>query len=741
MKNIKKVLSLLLAMTVTASLVTVTSFAATPATNYAQTETFNRPKAMTSTNNTAGGKLCTGSPGYTEDDFAAGLFGKYATDYAVNIHGSSNGIRDYAICTDYLKGKDAGTTLHYGYEFAFSNEAAAGTSHWAEMSNINAAGGGVYFTTAELGNTVTSKVIEFVAGDEANTVKLFGVLDAECNWNKGEWTNVDIFITTGNDTADSYMSIYVNGLPLKLKDGKTIDGVKTTTQNFVVDANQNVEGIQAFTHIRYGGYVRFMSNVNDTTTGDAVYFDNLRTNVYQPGSDTYFDITRPAYDALVMADTDFSDDVIPGKIVPLSSSIEIVEEDGNKYLKQYANGKYYSLRFGNNANLYDVIDIEFDVKPGDNTRYVLAVEESGGNYFPFADSNAAYYAGKGFTFDVDSITSATADSWIGSWINHKVRINAADAWIEDEIYGSSQHNKPTVASKPYGSNADIRVLLVASESADSYLGMDNLSMVAKNFYPMIDSLSYTEDGAVSTGDIGVSPDIDEVVVNLDGKICDTSAENIDKIKLVSASGSIIDTENVYDADSNTITLTLNETAQSDTIYKVIMPSDLMVYDGVTLGSDYEYSFKTEYRAFEVKSVKLLKKDKVTEEVPNPEYGYHTYGYITDKSTVNAEITMTNTTGEAQNCTAIFAVYNASGVLIGCDIKEVTVGVDGSENQNNVIVPDNGIYLSNSSGVYIRAYVWDSIDGMKPLNPDFYLWHNVASHGGVSTEGTTPSWGK
>ena len=93
MKNIKKVLSLLLAMTVMASLVTVTSFAATPATNYAQTETFNRPKAMTSTNNTAGGKLCTGSPGYTEADFEAGLFGKYDTDYAVNIHGSSNGDR------------------------------------------------------------------------------------------------------------------------------------------------------------------------------------------------------------------------------------------------------------------------------------------------------------------------------------------------------------------------------------------------------------------------------------------------------------------------------------------------------------------------------------------------------------------------------------------------------------------------------------------------------------------------
>jgi len=185
MKTIKKVLSLLLAATVMASLVTVSSFAATPATNYAQTETFNRPKTMTSTNNSAGGKLCTGAAGYTADDFANGLYGKNTKDYAVNIHGSANGIRDYAVCNDYLAGKPAGTTLHYGYEFAMAAESASGTSHIVDMANINAAGSGVYLTTSELGNTVNSKLIEFTAGDSENTVKLFGVLDAECDWNKG----------------------------------------------------------------------------------------------------------------------------------------------------------------------------------------------------------------------------------------------------------------------------------------------------------------------------------------------------------------------------------------------------------------------------------------------------------------------------------------------------------------------------------------------------------------------------
>lgn len=716
--------------------------------------------------------------GNTTDIFKEKAVGKMAGDYALAF--SQN---QYILDYNFLSGMitpdttPAKSAVHYQWQFAVDSNAAVGTEHRFTTQKILNKDKSQYTEeiTVPCATKTTTHVIDFTVGDSKNTVELFDEFSVDFTWNKGQWYTVDVLITKGQYADESagkeeilsYMTILVDGAPLTLSDGKTLDGVKRTTERFLIDAcndNTKYPGIQPFIGAYYNSNIRFETASKENSV---IYIDNLKAYVYNADSSNYAESKTYVKD--VLTDSDGGSDVVPNLAKSNNAVYTVGEEaDGNKFLKPDLGTTagtalgYLNFRWGqNNIASYDKMLVEADVmRTSTNVDYWVTEEQSGAHAFGIGDTRdksadgsktfPIYYASMSTSAytNIDNnekLKKDTVDTWLNQWVKHTLLVDIAENNYQTSVNGMESYTAPQVLPKSYGSGAGMRLAATFTSSANletDYVGYDNFKILGLNYYPTIKSVSYKQGESVATDDYLVPVATDTLVLDLKGKIFDTSAENIAKIVILDENGNALNAQNTYNEEDNTLTIILSQSLKSNDRYEIKIPADFVVSPAngdkaaVTMESAYSYGFKTAYKPFETKSVYLKSKiyDKSTETWA-ADFTNHTYGYIVDKSYISAEINMTNTTGIPQSCVAILGIYTANDRLVSCEVKSKTIPADGSDNT----ITFDGISYYNWSGCKVKAFVWDSINGMQPINNSFYLWHNIGQDGGVSAEGTTPRW--
>ena len=107
MNSIKKVFSLLLVITLFASLITMPSFASTPTVGYSEYLPFNtKPvadspeKVLYGTKGNDGGRLIVSDKAVAATDYVSGLYGKTSGDYSLILDEVGDGIQDIHVVLD-----------------------------------------------------------------------------------------------------------------------------------------------------------------------------------------------------------------------------------------------------------------------------------------------------------------------------------------------------------------------------------------------------------------------------------------------------------------------------------------------------------------------------------------------------------------------------------------------------------------------------------------------------------------
>lgn len=713
MKKLSKAFSILLVITLLASVMVMPSFAAAPALEnntsgkMARYWSFNTPSTYTTTGNLQieGGSV-------TADDHVASIYSKASWDYALKMQNKkgfnfySGGIRPFS----YESQLDS--ILHHGFEFAMPDTNSANTTISYILNNISVSGA----ATPAAGrvcapNSVNTppNIFTISKTSAGSKIVLFGEFEATLNMADNTWHSVDIYFTKGDgDNKESYMSLFIDGMPLTIKDGKTFDGVHTTTQKFLIDGDSATDGNQGFAGFTNNG-ARIIMAYPDTGS-DTVYLDNFRQYIYAPTNELYLNETRKVYDSNSVVDTECAS--IPS-VMDNTTGVTVVTADDNSYLSLGATNtpRLWFVPRGVTASGFDRVSLKFDARSTTSNVYKMIAQYN----YPIQNlgtliSNETSY-GWAVVPDMDIAVNKgrSLASLNNQWIPAEFLFN-----LNNDSYSIKAFDEPqfTVAKDLILAGKSGVWLNIQSKSADSPLDLDNIKISHQNYYPIIKSLTYN----TASADDFVALDTTSITAQLDGRIAVTDQSNIDKIKIVAADGTEISATVAYDAAANTLTFSEISGLAAATLYNIVFPADLALSNTVNMGEAYQYSFKTAKAPFSVKSVHLLRKAS-----EGTDFTKETVSYIGDDSTVGAEVTMENISGVDQTFTPILAVYDANGILIAIEPKSVTVKADGT----NSVTTFDGIKLTNAYGVMIKVYLWDNLEDMKPLCKSLYLWQNTS----------------
>lgn len=736
MKKSNKLFSILLGITLLASNFVMSVSAAIPAldtvnSTVADDYSFNTPAAI-SNQGTASNQLV-GNASFSTDDYTASLYGKKSWDYALGLTSAKDGLNFYSKgINPFSYHKPVGAVMYHGYEFAMPGTASVGATHSYSIKDIivesatsNAVSG--FICVPESKSTSQSRdFLKFVKGETENKVVLFGEFEATLNWENDKWYSVDIYITKGNGTqTKSYMTIYVDGMPLTLKDGKTLDGVKTTTQKFLIDANSATPEVEGFAGYYFGGS---QIRAFDLGENDVVYVDNVAQYFYASTNEAYLNNNRKTYTLRTPLDLDFSTSVDlsnhPVTDVYYSGSGTGLAIE-NEMLSHVSAGQMPRIWLMGNKNSgqrpvvggIDRVVFSTDIKSNVSVAYELRTSNVT-TETKFIKNTNTYGTGQPYVISANTremVSKTETDTWTDKWVNAEFIYDVNNDAVNVKVFARPQYTTPRVVGLKGGTLGWIN--LYNPTSTPVYY--DNLKLIHQNYYPVIKSLEYD----IASTDYEVATTVSQITATLDGRIADTTDANISKIKIVSEKGMVIPCDVSYDETLNTLTFTGISGLEGTRVYNIIFPENLTLTDGISMGESYQYSFKTGAVPFRAKSVQLTKKnaDGVMET--------HNYGYINDKSDIGAQVKMVNTSGVEQKYTAILAIYDANGVLENLDIVPVTVGAQEEESTFDF----TGLNLgNNASGDIIKVYLWDNIEDMNPITEGFHLWTNTNSYGGGGT---------
>ena len=104
------------------------------------------------------------------------------------------------------------------------------------------------------------------------------------------------------------------------------------------------------------------------------------------------------------------------------------------------------------------------------------------------------------------------------------------------------------------------------------------------------------------------------------------------------------------------------------------------------------------------------------------------------------ITVTNPTKNAVTVTPIIALYKADGSLVSADLNTYSVE-PGSEQLD---IPVTLAVASAEAGMYIKTFVWDSVDALKPVETPpvkvLIIGNSITKHGANPVIGWLGTWG-
>ena len=710
MKKIKKILSLLLAVMMLSTMISIVPASACTVGIDEYRAGFN-DTSLPLNGEWSGGIWDSYSCGIFNTygsgaSYATGKFGKSTSDAALKLTASLYTIRGTVV--------DAGSS--------------SVRARFQMATDTN--GGGGYFVNG----TFKMKNAPGVGGDI-----LFGVINGTVyvmgqptalNWTHETWHDIDIALTFGNN---SELSVSVDGVPVPAIAGQTYDGVKTTAWKLPIVTGMESAGDQFMRFSTYGGQSGF-------------YIDNW---ILQGSKNTVFETDGKLFKSptTVLSSTTMN-------------NLSVANGDNStKTLKDRADdpdgdGKYLELEGASNTYFYRNFESTGGQSPfRDDIMYSRAIEMNtysgktdiemelcypGSTYLLFkgfgnanAGGNYIGEAGK----SVDALkTLPTDNEWHDfEWVIDNDGDGRGCDTLEVYFDDMPQMRYAGIYHQPNFFPHQLRV------GFGSTWGVDNMRETLMKYNPNIKSATYTTSEGDATDDYAVSADVEKITIELTETIA--SADN-NTVKIYDESGSDVGADVNLLEDNKTIELTLSNGLAYGTKYQIALLPELVCEDSNTdAGAWYQtldmktvYDFQTGINPFNWKKVELMTSYRSGEGTEASPYVWsdpaaYAGGYIGDNSKVGVKVTMSNTTGADKSAYVIVATYK-DDELTGFAMVNNTF----TAGESSATVMTNA--LPNTADMKVKAFVWDDIDFGVPYTKSFHLYSWDNSIGSFS--GGTPS---